>query len=89
MRHTYKIEDGSGEKFWYSAENKESAFQQYQEDYEYCDEEEVPEIVELPDNEYLKIYDDLPFEDPSPFKLMTCGQWAAAREGCIGATLYG
>ena len=88
--NVYQID--SGETEWVVALSKSDALLVLAEFYGYSNAYERDyyqnDIVKMHDNRQLKLYNDHPFEDPTPFEAMPCRDWAKRGRQFLGSTCY-
>jgi hypothetical protein len=84
-RHLYLIEDG--ERHWVSGESPDDAVSEFLRVTE-CDPYELKDakVTQIPDDQLVKVYQDEPFRDPTPFIEKPAWQWAAERYGMVAST---
>jgi hypothetical protein len=86
----YLIDDG--ERDWVVAESPEAAIAENASLHGYTPEEYVaehsPTVTRIPDDELVKVYQDTPYRDPTPYITKTAAEWAAESDGVIATSVY-
>lgn len=80
--HVYLLDDG--EQWWYVAKSEVDALDQHKSQMDDPSDGEGIEIVRLPEDMLLAIYD----EDTGQRIVQTCGKWARGGRGLIGSTVW-
>jgi hypothetical protein len=87
VRHVFKVEDGGGDRHWYSAETGEEAKSQHYGDCGMacgCKPEDEPcDVSQLPDDANLTIR-----HENGDVETKSAGAWAGTTTGLIGSTVY-